>query len=241
MATITTGYETKLERAEGESYRGRPIFAPTGLHEFLGRQAEKWFQAGSRLLDLGAGSGALALRLSDGGFKVECADAMPSDSLTELGLRTYQFDFNVPFASELDGTFESIVSSEVIEHLENPRQFLRQIRASLSPGGRAILTTPNINSVTSKARFARFGHFDWFTPSEREALGHISPVSPGLLADAARAAGLEVKHMGGFGPVDWGVGRWPSQRVLVALLRWVARNSGDPPENTLVAMLERPV
>lgn len=241
MAAITTGYEEKLKRSGGEDYKGRPIFAPPGLHEHLEALAARWFPPGARLLDLGAGSGALALRLSDCGFRVECADAMPSDFLQTLGLRTHRIDFNQRFAGELDGPFDGIVSSEVIEHLENSRQFLREVRASLAPGGRAILTTPNIGSVTSKARFVRYGSFDWFTPPDREALGHISPIAPGLLADAALAAGLCVKRIEGFGPIDWGVGNWPSQRLLLALLRLVSRGSGDPPECTLVAILERPV
>lgn len=40
-------------------------------------------------------------------------------------------------------TFDTIICAELIEHLENPYSFLRDIGELLAPGGRVILTTPN--------------------------------------------------------------------------------------------------
>lgn len=39
--------------------------------------------------------------------------------------------------------FDTIICGELIEHLENPYAFLRDVRTLLSPGGRLIVTTPN--------------------------------------------------------------------------------------------------
>lgn len=52
-------------------------------------------------------------------------------------------DFNeeiLPFHNE---AFDTIICSEVIEHLENPHQFLKQCHRVLKKGGKLILTTPN--------------------------------------------------------------------------------------------------
>ncbi len=38
--------------------------------------------------------------------------------------------------------FDTIVAGEVIEHLEDPGRFLRNVKRNLAPGGRIILTTP---------------------------------------------------------------------------------------------------
>jgi SAM-dependent methyltransferase len=216
-----------------------PIFAPPGLHEFVEVQAKKWFRSGGDVLDLGAGSGALALRLRDAGLHVVTADGM-STKLSALGFRCHQVDFNERFAKIIGAQFDGLVAVELIEHLENPWQSLREISSLLKPSGRAIVTTPNINSVTSKARFVRFGCFDWFTPQDRAALGHISPISPPILIEAAEKAGLKVLHIGGFGPLDFGIAAWPSQRALAGLVRMITQNSGDPKESTLFAVLERP-
>ncbi len=40
-------------------------------------------------------------------------------------------------------SFDTIICGELIEHLENPYAFLRELRALLKPGGCLIVTTPN--------------------------------------------------------------------------------------------------
>jgi 2-polyprenyl-3-methyl-5-hydroxy-6-metoxy-1,4-benzoquinol methylase len=40
-------------------------------------------------------------------------------------------------------TFDSIICAEVVEHLENPYQLLRDLRPLLGPGGRLLVSTPN--------------------------------------------------------------------------------------------------
>ncbi len=46
----------------------------------------------------------------------------------------------LPFASH---SFDWVTASEVIEHLEEPAKFLREVHRVLRPGGRVLLTTPN--------------------------------------------------------------------------------------------------
>ena len=44
---------------------------------------------------------------------------------------------------EIDGTFDAIVAGELVEHLENPGEFLERCRDHLAEDGIIILTTPN--------------------------------------------------------------------------------------------------
>lgn len=45
---------------------------------------------------------------------------------------------------ELNSRFDAIIALELIEHLVDPLQFLRRMRSLLRPGGRLVLSTPNI-------------------------------------------------------------------------------------------------
>jgi ubiquinone/menaquinone biosynthesis C-methylase UbiE len=48
-----------------------------------------------------------------------------------------------PLSSFADNSFDSVVSFQVIEHIQDDRLFLKEINRVLKPGGIALLTTPN--------------------------------------------------------------------------------------------------
>ena len=51
---------------------------------------------------------------------------------------------NIPPLSAFDdNSFDSVVSFQVIEHIQNDRLFLKEIHRVLKPGGIALITTPN--------------------------------------------------------------------------------------------------
>jgi len=51
---------------------------------------------------------------------------------------------NIPPLQGLsDNKYDTVVSFQVIEHIENDKLFLQEIYRVLKPGGRALLTTPN--------------------------------------------------------------------------------------------------
>lgn len=55
-----------------------------------------------------------------------------------------------PFHGFSDDSFDSVVSFQVIEHIENDRLFLEEIYRVLKPGGVAIISTPNIRHTLSR-------------------------------------------------------------------------------------------
>jgi 2-polyprenyl-3-methyl-5-hydroxy-6-metoxy-1,4-benzoquinol methylase len=112
------------------------------------------------VLEFGAGTGTLAKQLSvchtDG--KITCADIRPRPALLPANLSWLQTDLNecIPMP---DSSFNGIVSTEVIEHLENPRAVFREFYRLLRPNGVLIVTTPNQESVRSLAGLLVGGHF----------------------------------------------------------------------------------
>ena len=146
-----------------------------GLHEFLlQRIFPRYICAAGRALDLGAGSGALALRLRDAGWDVLAADVNAVEY--KACLPFLQLDFNrQDFASELGpGTFRLVTCVEVIEHVENPIGFLRNVRRLLSPGGVAVLTTPNVDSTPARIKFLLRGTIRMMDAASEKT--HITPI-----------------------------------------------------------------
>jgi 2-polyprenyl-3-methyl-5-hydroxy-6-metoxy-1,4-benzoquinol methylase len=78
---------------------------------------------------------------------------------------------------DLGRQFDTIIAGELIEHLENPGQFLAAARRHLKPGGKLILTTPNPFYALQTWHIWRRGrprcnegHVVWFDPVTLTAL-----------------------------------------------------------------------
>jgi len=55
-----------------------------------------------------------------------------------------------PFEGVANDSFDTIVSFQVIEHIKDDQNFLAEIKRVLKPGGRAVLTTPNIKKTLTR-------------------------------------------------------------------------------------------
>jgi SAM-dependent methyltransferase len=185
-----------------------------------------------RALDLGAGRGELSARLAQLEYDVTAVERYVPQFQAKVAV--IDADLNQPFPFE-DGSFEVAMAVEILEHLENPRSFLRELARVLEPGGRAIVSTPNLTSVLSRALFAVCGQWDLFfnhswrlrDPYSSLVHGHITPVPKWLLEHHARDAGFEVEEHGyssSYLPgIPWKVNPLPSGqafgRILVTRLR----------------------
>ena len=98
----------------------------------------------ARVLDLGAGNGAFAARLSSLGVSVTAVE--PSSSGVEIARQTHP-QLTVIQASAYDdltwlGQYSVVTCLEVIEHCYFPRRLIAGIRSLLEPDGTAIVSTP---------------------------------------------------------------------------------------------------
>ena len=182
-------FRTAFDGKRMNEYRGLPIFAAPGLHEAAAALLAEGAAAGSRVFEVGAGSGAMSLRLDDAGFRVTASDLFPQ-SFKPGHVPFVAADLNGAFAGQFPDGFDAVMALEIIEHLENPRHLLRQLRALLPLGGQLVLSTPNIANPVSQALFLRRGNFQWFRDQDYAAQGHITPLSPWQIEKALAECGF---------------------------------------------------
>lgn len=155
-------------------------YAPAGLHDYVMEHVlPRFVRPCGRAVDLGAGTGAFALRLREAGWDVLAADIYAEGFEGNVPLA--QVNFNQPdFASQLGlGEFGLVTSIEVIEHMENPIGFLRNVGRLLKPGGMAVLTTPNVDSAPARIKFLLNGTLRMMDAQSEKT--HITPIFWDLL------------------------------------------------------------
>lgn len=128
------------------------------------------------LVDAGCGSGDL-WRAARGRGLTRCLgiDAVRYPDLPDdVAFHTANLDSGLPLP---DATADATAAVEVIEHLENPRAFMRELVRVTKPDGWVVVTTPNQLSALSlltliaKGRFSAFQDGDY--PAHRTALLEI--------------------------------------------------------------------
>jgi 2-polyprenyl-3-methyl-5-hydroxy-6-metoxy-1,4-benzoquinol methylase len=112
-------------------------------------------------LDVGCGTGQLWSHVRDGFRGYVGIDAVRFDSFP-AGLEFIEADLEGGALPLPDHYADTVAAVEVIEHLENPRAFVRELTRLVKPGGWVIVTTPNNLSALSlmtlivKHRFSAF-------------------------------------------------------------------------------------
>ncbi len=118
------------------------------------------FERGSRFLDIGCGEGTLGQQVHHLFEETHGVDI--SDTAVHLararGLQALQVNVNTDPLPYPDGFFTAVASLDVIEHVFDPVRFAREIQRVLSPGGYAVISTPNIRKLQRILSLLR-GHF----------------------------------------------------------------------------------
>jgi SAM-dependent methyltransferase len=169
--------------------------AAAGLHEAVHRVFTD-FGPGGRALDLGAGEGALGQWLHAAGFEVTCCDLMP-ELFRAPDLTCLQVDAGkpLPFA---EGEFDYVACLEVIEHVEDQFSLVRECARVLRPGGRLVLTTPNLLNLESRVMYLCSGFWPYFRRpvnefERRPQTDHIHPIGYPQLRYMLRANGFRLR------------------------------------------------
>jgi SAM-dependent methyltransferase len=193
------------------------------------------------ILDVGCGDGENLLWLRsmlEPGTRFVGAD-LSKETVLENATRRPFAEFHQLDIQEtaLDRTFEAVVCTEVVEHLDHRPRALKNLAKMVAPGGHLVLTCP-----TGKLH------------ATEKSFGHISHPSPRELRSQIEAAGLEVVSMSSWGfPLytalkyatnvnpDWAVKNFankhytPSAKLISKALYYV--NLLNPPSTPLGCQL----
>lgn len=141
----------------------------------------KWLEGtkkGSRILDLGCAAGAVGAIFKHMGFNVYGTDIAPARYYITKNKVNYlhcydklvRHDANkkMPFKS---GMFDIVWGGEFIEHIYSTTTFLRECWRVLKPGGKLILTAPNIASFANRVLVVS-GRYPWYVSASDRSLSY---------------------------------------------------------------------
>lgn len=181
-------------------------FKSHALFEYKSRQAKankiiktlirEGARNGENLLEIGTGSGIIALELSKK-FKVTSVDIVD-----ERVIRGFNFKLvkgtKLPFK---DNSFSIIVSNQVIEHVNNQAEHIKEIHRCLKNGGICYLATPNKWAVFET--HYRIPFLSWMPKTIanrylrliKKCEYDVNPLSFKMLIRLCKKEHFEIKHL----------------------------------------------
>lgn len=120
--------------------------------------------SGARIADIGCAAGDITMELQNLGFRMTGVEFEPL-RLQRATAMASRFHLDVQFISKdlttwTDaGMFDGMIMGEVLEHFIEPRTILEKHLALVSPGGKILITVPNMASLRARLKLLFFGEF----------------------------------------------------------------------------------
>jgi 2-polyprenyl-3-methyl-5-hydroxy-6-metoxy-1,4-benzoquinol methylase len=127
------------EKAPQERYLYKPFLGSS--HWWALEQCEN-VGPSTRVLDIGAGSGAIGAELKKRG--VTDLTAVEVDAAARQHIAPIYNRVEASFEPLRGGKYELILLLDVLEHMAAPENFLKEVASVLAPRGKILISVPNI-------------------------------------------------------------------------------------------------
>ena len=154
---MSENYETLGDDEYWDDVNKKIYAMPEVLKEFKDKHKKylAYIQKNSppnqKLLDVGSGSGVFLNNAKESNFEVDGVE--PNEMAVELCKKQYNIDAFCGYLemnSDLSKDYGTLTAWDVIEHLENPKEFLRICHSHLIKGGILLLETPDESCLIRK-------------------------------------------------------------------------------------------
>ena len=158
--------------------------------------AERLLGGKGTLLELGCGRGELLIGAANRGWDVHGVE-MTEPYARDARARGIDVECRaIEECKALDHTYDVVLLPAILEHLYDPMDCLRRVRAALRPGGLVFIEVPNEMSLAMRAAnlYMRLRGRDWaINLSPTFPPFHVVGFSPTSLRTAIERAGLSVR------------------------------------------------
>ena len=137
------------------------------------RELSRFIPSGAKILDVGSGNGIFLKIAHQAGYAVGAMDKAVScvRNARRMGITAY-----TDLKKVSDRSYDAITLFDVIEHVPEPRTFMREIRAKLTNTGVLMITTPNNQGITALITPS------YLTAGDGKYSGHVVLYAPTTLA-----------------------------------------------------------
>lgn len=140
--------------------------------------------APGRVLDVGCATGFFLEVAARAGWEVwgvELSSYAATEAQRQFGERVCNGTLEA--ARYPDASFDLVTLSDILEHIPSPREFLREVKRILAPGGRVMIVTPDVTSLTARLMGSRWSHYK---------VEHLHYFSPETITRLLTECGLQV-------------------------------------------------
>ena len=166
------------------------------LIEFMQQCGIKEDSKNLKILDVGCGKGLLINRLKRNGFnRVYGCDWIDSEE-SSFEYKKINLNEMDSLKAYVDESFDVIIASDVIEHLENPAAILREFQRIVKTDGHIFITIPNCANIKERLLFLMTGNSNRYRPQKNE-YGHINYLPSKVFNELVARANLQIVKWGG--------------------------------------------
>lgn len=154
---------------------------------------------GMRFLDVGSGPGLMLHAASDSGWEAVGIEpnTVAADYARSTGCHVIEDFLTHDLLAGL-GQFDAIHSSEVLEHIRDPRAMIAMMASALKPGGVVCFVVPNDFNPLQQALVASGAQSEWWVAPPH----HLNYFSHSSLAKLVESSGLEVVRLTSTFPIE---------------------------------------